>query len=221
MYRRNVFGNYRKALAATYPVVERLTGTAFFHAAVDAYVAAVPSTCGDLNVYGDRFGDFLGSYPPALPLPYLPSVASLEWAIDEANRAAESPANSARILARLSAVAPARLPAVRLRLASSCRLIASPYPVLRIWQTNQPDFMGDRRVDLAEGGEHLLVRRDAHRITLERLVPGERAWLSALASASTLGEAIELAQREDSSFDLESALRAHLDGGTFADLDGD
>ncbi|HSC99207.1 MAG TPA: DUF2063 domain-containing protein, partial [Casimicrobiaceae bacterium] len=197
-----------------------LTGTPFFRAAVDAYVVAVPSTCGDLNVYGDQFGDFLAGYPPARTLPYLSCVARLEWAIDEANRAGRSPGNSEQILARLSAVSAARLPAVRLRLAPSCRLIASRYPVLRIWQTNQPDFAGDRRVELTEGAEHVLVRRDAHGVSLERLARGEHAWLSALASDAPLGEAIERAQCVDCAFDLQSTLLAHLVSRTFADVSG-
>ena len=54
VYRRTVFANYRNALAATYPIVHRLVGDARFKSAVYAYVHAHPSTCGDLNVYGDR-----------------------------------------------------------------------------------------------------------------------------------------------------------------------
>ena len=50
IYRRAIFANYRNALRATYPVVERLVGAPFFAAAVDAYVRAHPSCCGDLNV---------------------------------------------------------------------------------------------------------------------------------------------------------------------------
>ena len=50
---------------ATYPVVLRLVGAPFFNAAVDAFVHAHPSTSGDLNVYGDAFGDFLAGYPHA------------------------------------------------------------------------------------------------------------------------------------------------------------
>ena len=65
IYRRNIAANYRNALAASYPVVRRLTGAAFFGAAVDAYVVAHPSRSGDLNVYGDAFGDFLVQYAPA------------------------------------------------------------------------------------------------------------------------------------------------------------
>ena len=49
VYRNNVLGNYRKALAATYPVVRRLVGAPFFDAAVER---GHPSPHGDVNRYG-------------------------------------------------------------------------------------------------------------------------------------------------------------------------
>ena len=52
IYRNNVLGNYRKALAARFPVVRRLVGAAFFDAAIDAFVRAHPSNRGDVNRYG-------------------------------------------------------------------------------------------------------------------------------------------------------------------------
>ena len=81
IYRKTIFANYRKALAATYPVVRRLVGHLFFVDAVDAFVRAHPSNGGDLNVYGDRFGDFLAAYPPATELAYLADVAWLDAGI--------------------------------------------------------------------------------------------------------------------------------------------
>jgi hypothetical protein len=107
VYRRALFANYRNALAATYPVVKRLVGAPFFDAAVDAFVDAHPATSGDLNLYGDTFGAFLSVYPPAASLPYLGDVAALEWAQDEANRAADYASSPQEVLADLTLMAPA------------------------------------------------------------------------------------------------------------------
>jgi len=106
VYRATVSANYRAAMAATYPVVRLIVGGAFFDTAVDAYTAAFPSTGGDLNVYGGRFGDWLAAYPYAVHLPYLADVARLEWAIDEAARAADCEATPARVLDALSRATP-------------------------------------------------------------------------------------------------------------------
>ena len=65
VYRNNALGNYRKALATTYPVVQRLVGISLFNAAIDAFVRAHPSPRGDVNRYGGELAGFLATYPPA------------------------------------------------------------------------------------------------------------------------------------------------------------
>lgn len=214
VYRRALFANYRNALAATYPVVKRLVGAPFFDAAVDAFVDAHPATSGDLNLYGDTFGAFLSVYPPAASLPYLGDVAALEWAQDEANRAADYASSPQEVLADLTLMAPADLPEARLALAPSCRLLASRHAILRIWQLNQDAYLGDERVDLDAGADLLLVRREARGVTIERLPAGEYGFLASLATASSLGAAIEAAQNADAAFDLATALRARIADGT-------
>jgi hypothetical protein len=216
VYRANGRAKYRHALAATYPVVRRLTGAPFFNATVDEFVAAQPPVSGDLNVYGKDFARFLERYTPAASLPYLPDVARLEWAIDDANRAADAPRVPDAILAALSIVVPERVPRVRIALEVSCQLIASAYPILRIWRANQPDRAGDERIDLEEGGIVLLVRRDADGVGLQPLDRAEHAWLAALARGATLGEAIDAAVAADMMFDLGAALHAHIGAGTIA-----
>jgi len=214
IYRTAMFANYRKALGATYAVVRRLVGTPFFNAAVDGFVRAQASTSGDLNVYGDEFGSFLAAYPHARDLPYLPDVARLEWAIDEAQRAADSARAPEAVLAAVAAVPPEQLASVRLRFGPSCRLVASVFPILRIWQVNQPDHAGDDTVDLDAGADALLVRREANGVSLSQLAPGEHAFVAALAAGAPLGAALDAAQAADARFDLGAALRAHIAGGT-------
>lgn len=216
IYRNAVFANYRNALRASFPVVLRLVGEPFFNAAVDAFVHARPSVSGDLNVYGDAFGDFLAGYPHAVDLPYLADVARLEWAVDGAQRAADSVATSGHVLAALARTAPERLPALRLRLDPSCRLVASAFPILRIWQANQPAHEGDDRVSLDEGADLLVVRRGDEGVVLARIGAGEHAFLAALAAGSPLGAALDAAQRADAAFDLGAALRSNIAAGIIA-----
>src|SRR5206468_8305669 len=173
-----------------------------------------PSRSGDLNIYGDNFGEFLSSYAPASELPYLEDVALLEWAIDEAQRASDAPCVPEAVLAALATITPERLPSLRLALHPSCRLLASPYPILRIWRTNQPDYAGDDRVMLDEGADTLLVRRGPDGVSIERIAPGTHAWLAALQRDATLGASIESAQDADATFDFGGALREHIAAGT-------
>lgn len=207
IYRNNVLGNYRKALAATYPVVHRLVGSGFFHAAIEAFVRAHPSTRGDVNRYGGEFARFLATYPAARDLAYLPNVARLEWAIDQANIAGDAAVFD---LATLASVPTDALGELRFGLHPSTQLVASPYPIFHIWKVNQPDHAGEDRVDLGEGGDTLLVARGTDGVTIERLTPGAHAFLLALARNLKLGEAFERALAAEASFDLSAALRANV-----------
>lgn len=206
VYRNNVLSNYRKALAATFPVVQALVGRAFFGAAVEAFVRAHPSTRGDINRYGGDLPRFLAGYPPARDLPYLPDVARLEWAIDQATIAADVPALD---LDALAAVPQDKLQELRLRLHPSARLLRSPYPILSIWRANQPGHE-DERVDLGEGGDALLVARGAIGIAVQRLAPADHTFLRGLAADLVLADALDRALAVDAAFDLREALRSHV-----------
>jgi len=206
IYRNNVLGNYRKALGATYPVVRALVGAAFFGAAVEAFVRAHPSARGDVNRYGGELARFLAAYPPARSLPYLPDVARLEWAIDQAGIAADAPPLE---LAALAAVPPGELPQLRFRLHPSARLVASAYPLFRIWQAHQPGHEDDR-VDLGQGGDAVLVLRAAGMVAVQRLSRGAHAFLLALAHNLALTDAAGHALAADAAFDLGEALQSHV-----------
>jgi hypothetical protein len=216
IYRRAIFANYRKALTATYPAVQRILGESAFAALVDAYVRALPSVSGDLNDYGDTFGAFLAEHPSAVALPHLPDLARLEWAIDEVNRAADDAIAPERVLNALAGVAPERLPRLTLRLAARCRLVTSAYPILRIWQANATGADGDSRAPTDAPGDALAVRRDPDGIVIERLPIGDFAWLAALQKGATLAAAMDAALKADPAFDLGRTLHARIGDGTIA-----
>ncbi len=216
VYRNTIAANYRNALGATYPVVKALVGDAFFHGAVDAFVAMHPAQSGDLNVYGAAFAPFLDAYPHAASLPYLGDVARLEWAMDEAARAADAPGDAASVLHAIGRVPPDRLEALRLVLHPSCRCLALRHPALAIWRFHQPAYAGDAP-DPARAPEWLLVCRRGERAVAEAICAAEHAWLLALCEDRVLGAAVERALALDAGFDLGAALRERVADATIAD----
>ena len=219
VYRRSIDANYRRALAATYPVVRALVGAAFFDAAVDAFAAVRPSVSGDLNAYGGDFGDFLACHEPASTLPYLPDVARLEWALDESARAADVDVDARALVAAISVIEEDAIPHVRLTLHPSCRLLVSRFPVFDIWKVHQPGSGSDMRVEVEGGGTtHLLTRRSADGPLVERLGAGEFAWLLALQGGSEFGAALARAMDADATFDLGEALQARVMDGTVSGI---
>ena len=215
-YRNNVVSNYRATLRAVYPVVERLVGATFFDRAADRYMRVHPSPSGDLNRFGEHFADFVETWPPVHHLPYLADVARLEWCIEESFHAADSASVQP---AALATVPPDRQAFLTFDLHPSCRLLVSEFPVLRIWQANQPDASIGAAVDLAEGGEFLLVRRTGHDVAIESVDHGSFCMLSLFAAGRRFEEAWRYADSVQPGFDVVAFLQSHVPGGTFANFD--
>jgi len=213
VYRNNLFASLSGVLAAVYPVTRRLVGEAYFEQAARGYIATHPSRSGDVHDYGGRFAGYLGSCPGSDALPYLPDVARLEWGYHRAFHADQRPSLDPD---GLRAVPPEDYPRLRLMLQPSTRLLASHYPVLRIWQVNQDDWAGEPAVDLAEGGVRLLILRQGVEVAFLPLGAGELAWLRGLARGMTLFEAQRLAVRREPDFDLGAALQRLLAQGAFS-----
>ncbi len=188
VYRNNTLTGLGKALAAIYPVVERLVGEDFFRHAARVFIRRHPSHCGDVGEYGAGFADFLAEFEPARALGYLPDVAQLEWARHRAARAAD---HDPLDLAALARVTPDDYESLYFALHPSVRLLESDYPVLRIWQVNQPDYAEEDRVDLREGGCRLLIWRQGLALRQRALPPGEYRLLQALAEELDFGSACE------------------------------
>ncbi len=215
VYRNNVFENLANALKAVYPVVERLVGTGFFGYVADSYIRRHPPASGNLHDFGDSFAEFLASFEPARELAYLPDVARLEWARHRAFHAAE---HAALAIERLAAVPPVQYGQLQFRLHPSAQLIASDYPILRIWQVNQLEYTEEATVNLAAGGVRLLVVRHGLEVIIESLSAGDDALLRAFAAGQRFEAASATALVAQPGHDLPAALRRYVAGAVITDF---
>ena len=215
VYRNNARHNAREALRAVYPVVEQLVGARFFDHAADRYAAAHPSTSGDIHAFGGQFAAFLAAFEPAAGLAYLPDVARLEWAMHEVFHAAAAPPFP---LERLAGVAESGHAALRFVFNPACRLVASAWPVHRLWALHQPGAVWDEAFDIHAGGVDLLVRRNGFEVEVEALPAAEFAMLGRLAAGAPLGAALEATQQLAPAFDLAAFLQRHLLSTTLCDF---
>lgn len=216
IYRHNAFSNYRNALADVYPVVLKLVGADFFAFAARRFIREHRSASGDLGDYGAEFPAFLSELPEANGLPYLGDVARLEWSWNVVFHSARAPTLD---LARLAVVCPDALAALRFTLNPAIRLIASNYPILRIWEVCQDGYEGNQDVDLGSGGEALVVAQEPDfSVTIERLTKGNYAFLAACANGATVARALAAAVEADRHFDLARSLREQIDRGRIAEF---
>ncbi len=205
IYRHNTFASLTAALKDVYPVVARLVGEEFFRYAADQYIHQHPSTSGNLHDFGGRFAAFLTAFTPAATLPYLPDVARLEWAYHRVFHAAE---HAPLPVDQLAQVPPVQHGHLIFGLHPATRLLESEYPVLRIWQANQPGA-ADEQIDLREGGDRLLVFRRGLDIEFKRLSNGEYILLRAFSFERRFAEASAAALEAEPQLDLAETLRQH------------
>ena len=204
IYRNNLRGGFLKALTLEFPVIHRLVGEDYFRQLALQFQANHPSRSGNLLQIGQGFPPFLSGLMEGTPYSYLSDVAALEWAYLESVDAPEATPTDTTVLLQFSRDTYSEL---RFTLHPACRFVRSAYPVLRIWQVNQSEAALTEIIDLASGPDHILVRRSAEGVELQRLPPGDFALLLALANGATLWDACDAAFEADPRLDLGEALR--------------
>lgn len=202
VYRNNVVLGLAETLKDAFPAVQRIVGAEFFQAMARVYVAMEPPRTPMMFEYGAGFPDFIGLFEPAGALPYLADVARLERAWTEAYHATEASPISASAFA---AIAPDRVPEIRLVLHPSVRIVRSRFPVVTIWQMNV-DAGVPGPVDLTGGGENALIVRPEADVEVRSIPQGSPDFIQALASGRSVLAAFEEALTGDPRFDLSANL---------------
>jgi hypothetical protein len=215
VYRNNLREGFIKTLALEFPVVERLVGADFFRRTALDFLLQHPSRRGDLTYVGAPFATWLRTQFGNGDYAWLPDVAELEWALQEVAIAPECPAVPA---AALDDVPADRYQDLIFEANPTTRLVESRFPVVRIWQTNQPGA-ADESVDLDCGGDHVLLRRRSDDLEFVHLLPGHFTFARMLARRAPLGLATDALLALDPDFDLAGALRALMLAGAFARIE--
>lgn len=215
IYHHNVFTSLTEALSHIYPVVVRLVGEQFFAYAAHGYIGRYPSRSGNLHDFGEYLAQFLAEFPPAAGLPYLPDMARLEWAHHQAFHAAE---HIPLALERLAEVPAARYADIKFVCHPSVRLVSSQFPIVRIWEVNQPDYPGEATVHLDSGGGQWRVMRRTLRVEIVALSAGEFALLGHFDGGTPFEAACESALEVEPAFDVTACLQAHVLAQTVVDF---
>lgn len=185
IYRRAILGTLARTLGAIYPVCQQLVGEEFFDAMARVFARQTPSESPDLGDYGEAFSAFIADFEPAAELTYLADVARLEW---HWHRAFHAPDDKGIDISALAGVPEASTAHIVFRLPISAGLLASDYPVHRIWQVNQDDWTGEQTVDLDDGPARLIVWRRGHEMRIDELNPDDWLLLTAIDAGRSLGE---------------------------------
>lgn len=207
VYRNTVVVSLSEALREKFPVVAELVGAEFFLNMARHHVRTSPPRSPMLARYGDDLADFIATYPPAAPVPYLADVARLEAARVSAYHAADAPVLGPDDFAWIE---PDRLADVVLVLHPSARLLRSRHAIYALWAAHQGAF-DIRSVDPGVP-EDVLVLRPHDDVFVTNLPPGAATVFAHLAAGNTLGDALAAAAGEDG-FDAISVFRLFVSSG--------
>ena len=218
VYRNNVMVSLIDALADTYPVTQELVGEEFFRGMARLFVQAHPPRSRLLAFYGEGLADFIETFAPAAVVPYLADVARLEMLRVAAYHAAEAmplaPQEFARLLEDTAA-----LPAARIGLHPSLRVLRSRHPVVSLWAAHQTAdatlALATVDPDVAEAG---LVLRAGLDVEISRIADGVAVFIMGLRQGVTFGESADQAATADGAFDLAATLALLIRGGAITSM---
>lgn len=207
IYRNNIASNAAGALRSIYPVIRKIVGTEFFDALARRYCEAHPSVSGDLNDIGGDFSSFVRGFEPARELAYLSDVATLEWCVHRAHYAADHAPLEPQAL---SALLNGDVAQLLLKLHSAVAIVSSPYPLFQIWRMHQDDYAAEIDVDLASGGEDVVVHRPQFHAAVANLSAAEAAFLTSIVRGELLGEALASCGPFDFAASMKNWVAANL-----------
>jgi hypothetical protein len=202
-----------RALAARYPVVRRLLGDDSFLDVARRFVAMQPPRLPIVQHFGETFPHYLRSLGDTASFAYVADMAELEAARARAHHSADATPLDARTFSSLSA---ARFQECVVTLHPSVALVASRFPIVTIWRANQTDTSGgmlDRwRPEAA------LIARSSLDVDVLLLPAGGHAFMTALATGSSIAAAAATATAYDPGFDLDASLAMLLDANIVVGL---
>jgi hypothetical protein len=200
VYRNNVSAGLMNFIASRFPVVRAIVGHESFSERVRQFVLAHPPRSPVLLNYGGAFPGFIRDLGAEACFKYVADIAELELARARAYHAADAFPITPDAFAGIAAD---RLGELRVSLHPSVSVVASRFPIVSVWQSNQVD---GQAVVRNWGRESALIARPELDVEVWKLPPGGFAFVTSLAKGLTMAEAIAGGLRESDEFDLPTNL---------------
>jgi len=168
IYKGSITECLANSLRGTYHTCECLVGEDFFNGLAYSYIEQEPSYSSDLGNYGERFPDFVATFPPAASLPYLSDICRLCWFYHRAYRTPEEHAFNTNLFA---AIPEHQQDNLILKLPQSAYLLKSSYPIHDIFYLCRSNE--DKKINMSSGGVNLLIWKKKQTILIDELNQNE------------------------------------------------
>jgi hypothetical protein len=209
VYQANGHALACSALSAAYPVMVQLLGDESFEALACALWHVQPPQRGDASQWGGALAGFLADSGQVHDAPYLPDVATLEWALHRVASASDGVVDAASF-ALLGEHDPAQL---QLVFSPGCTCFCSAWPVVSIFHAHglQSPGLAQAKQRLRDcQAEDALVWRAGLRAQTRVALAGEVLLLNQLQNGQPFGVALEHAPELDVASWLPLAVQTGL-----------
>lgn len=210
VYRNNVTVSLINALRSNFPSIERLVGEEFFAAMAHAYSTANPPRSRLMFEYGADFPQFLETFEPVQPYPYLADVARLEIFWRQAFHEADAPVLDGAVLA---SIAQDDFPHLTFIRHPATRMLASRHAAGSIFVANRK-AAEPAAID-PSSAQTVLVTRPFYDCEVRILESGADEFFSGLLDGDSVRAAVEAAFTISPKFDLPAAIAMLIASGAF------
>lgn len=214
VYRNTVAKGCADALAAQFPAVTRVVGEAWMREAGVGFARHDPPARANLLDYGEGFPGWLAAFPPAVDMPWLASLARIDWTWRDACFAPDRPPLPAEVFAHL---APEAYSATTAELHPAARFLWFADGAPSLWLALQDD-PAPAEAELGPEPEGLLMTRPGLEVQAHVLGPGGFALLTTCGANGSLAAAGHAALNAERDLPLGETFAQLIAAGAFVSL---
>ena len=214
VYRNNVTVGLVRAMEANFPIIRRLLGVTYFEGFTREFVQKHPPRSPLMFQYGEAFSTCLEEADDLRDYPYMADIARLEQQVRTSYHEADAACVSASELTDLSEDT---LMQAVFTPHPAMAVVSSRFAIYGIYSANRADIP-ETVENLAEA-QSVLVTRPKYEVVMNKLNPGQLAFMQSLASGHPLGDAADAAIVAAEDFDLTSAISMMLTSGAFQSIE--
>ena len=206
IYRNTARTAHIDALAQSYPCCKKILGKRYFKQIANEYFYKYPATSQNLNLYGESFPlflqDWIENHAELIDYQYLPDMAKLEWAYEQAYYAKDDPLFDFNSLPTLHHD---HYQYICFRPSASLSVLRSSYPIHEIWRANREQDKS-QEIDAISGPQYLCIARDNFKPVVHKI--DHACWwvIDKIQNGLSLGECESLATRENIDAQLQKIL---------------
>ena len=199
VYRNNVFGNFDGVLESIFEVTKKIIGEEEFEKLAKKYHQKYYSQSGDLNDYGEFF-------PKVFSTKILKELAELEWLF---HRSYFAPDRTKIDLKKLQNLNEEKFFKLKFKLHPSCHLLASNYPIYRIWK-NHKKKTGKK--------EFILIERALDNCQIHNLSEVEFQFLKQIEEGKNIYKIYQKMAKQNHQFDIGTLINKYVSIGILSDF---